>query len=118
MARVANISLSPDERVAGDGGYDMSWTVRHAVSDGAATPGPGHRHRHHGAARPQELPWLRRLLAPRGRGRGRGRFATADPAATVKQLRQQDGGDIIVLASISATWPSGQHATGPGASRP
>jgi dihydrofolate reductase len=29
------------------------------------------------------------------------RLATADPAATVKQLRQQDGGDIIVLASTS-----------------
>jgi dihydrofolate reductase len=29
------------------------------------------------------------------------RLATADPATTVKQLRQQDGGDIIVLASSS-----------------
>ena len=29
------------------------------------------------------------------------RIATADPVATVKQLRQQDGGDIIVLASSS-----------------
>jgi dihydrofolate reductase len=29
------------------------------------------------------------------------RIATAGPAATVKQLRQQDGGDIIVLASSS-----------------
>jgi dihydrofolate reductase len=29
------------------------------------------------------------------------RLATADPATTVKQLRQQDGGDIIVLASTS-----------------
>jgi dihydrofolate reductase len=28
-------------------------------------------------------------------------LATTDPATTVKQLRQQDGGDIIVLASIS-----------------
>jgi dihydrofolate reductase len=29
------------------------------------------------------------------------RLATADPAATVRELRQQDGGDIIVLASAS-----------------
>jgi dihydrofolate reductase len=29
------------------------------------------------------------------------RIATADPVATVKQLRRQDGGDIIVLASSS-----------------
>jgi dihydrofolate reductase len=29
------------------------------------------------------------------------RIATTDPVATVKQLRQQDGGDIIVLASSS-----------------
>jgi dihydrofolate reductase len=29
------------------------------------------------------------------------RLATADPATTVKQLRQQEGGDIIVLASVS-----------------
>lgn len=29
------------------------------------------------------------------------RLATADPATTVKQLRRQDGGDIIVLASTS-----------------
>jgi dihydrofolate reductase len=29
------------------------------------------------------------------------RIATADPVATVKKLRQQDGGDIIVLASGS-----------------
>ncbi len=29
------------------------------------------------------------------------RLATADPATTVKQLRQQPGGDIIVLASSS-----------------
>ncbi|WP_369244093.1 dihydrofolate reductase family protein [Streptomyces sp. R41] len=29
------------------------------------------------------------------------RLATADPAATVKQLRQLEGGDIIVLASVS-----------------
>jgi dihydrofolate reductase len=29
------------------------------------------------------------------------RIADADPATTVKQLRQQDGGDIIVLASVS-----------------
>ena len=29
------------------------------------------------------------------------RVATADPATTVKQLRNQDGGDIIVLASSS-----------------
>jgi dihydrofolate reductase len=33
--------------------------------------------------------------------RENGRLATADPAATVKQLRQEDGGDIIVLASTS-----------------
>jgi dihydrofolate reductase len=29
------------------------------------------------------------------------RIATTDPATTVKELRQQDGGDIIVLASTS-----------------
>jgi dihydrofolate reductase len=29
------------------------------------------------------------------------RLATADPATTVRQLRQQDGGDIIVLSSSS-----------------
>ncbi|MEU1456978.1 dihydrofolate reductase family protein [Streptomyces avermitilis] len=29
------------------------------------------------------------------------RLATADPADTVKELRQQDGGDIVVLASTS-----------------
>jgi dihydrofolate reductase len=29
------------------------------------------------------------------------RLATEDPAATVKQLREQDGGDIVVLASTS-----------------
>jgi dihydrofolate reductase len=29
------------------------------------------------------------------------RLATADPATTVKQLRQEEGGDIIVLASTS-----------------
>ena len=29
------------------------------------------------------------------------RLATADPAATVRELRQQEGGDIIVLASAS-----------------
>lgn len=29
------------------------------------------------------------------------RIAAADPAATVRQLRRQDGGDIIVLASAS-----------------
>ncbi|MET7885065.1 dihydrofolate reductase family protein [Streptomyces avermitilis] len=31
------------------------------------------------------------------------RLATADPADTVKELRQQDGGDIVVLASTSVT---------------
>ncbi|MEV8374324.1 dihydrofolate reductase family protein [Kribbella sp. NPDC056861] len=29
------------------------------------------------------------------------RLATADPATTVKELRQQEGGDIVVLASTS-----------------
>lgn len=130
---VGNISLSLDGRVAGPGGeYDMSWIVRHAVTDGSrshmirvtttATTALLGRKNYQGfssfwpavagdeEADPRDRAFAQWLNAVekilfsttlQHADWQNSRLATADPATTVRSLRKEQGGDIIVLASAS-----------------
>ncbi|HKN55059.1 MAG TPA: dihydrofolate reductase family protein [Amycolatopsis sp.] len=130
---VGNISLSLDGRTTGPGGErDMSWVVRHAVTDvardymikvtGSATTALLGRKNYEGfagfwpavaadeAAHPADRAfsrWLNTVEKIVFSGTltesnwPNTRIAPADPVTTVKQLRHQAGGDIIVLASAS-----------------
>ncbi len=130
---VANISLSLDGHVTGQGGdYDMSWIVPHAVTDGArehmvkvtsgATTALLGRKNYQGFSSYWPAVAENESADPRDRAFAQwlntvekvifsstlqeatwhnSRIVTADPAATVRQLRRQEGGDIVVLASAS-----------------
>ena len=130
---VANISLSLDGRVNGQGGdYDMSWIVPHAVTDGArdhmvkvtsaATTALLGRKNYQGfssywpavaedeSADPRDRTFAKWLNAVekvifsstlQEAAWHNSRIVAGDPAETVRQLRTQAGGDIVVLASTS-----------------
>jgi dihydrofolate reductase len=113
---VANISLSLDGRANGRAGdHDMSWIVPHAISDTARE----HMVRITGSATTALLgrknfegfggfsAWLNATekvvftRTPSESSWTNSRTTAADPAQEVARLRNQDGGDIVVLASIS-----------------
>jgi dihydrofolate reductase len=126
-----NISLSLDGRVTGPGGeYDLNWIAPHAATargrmvkvTSTATTALLGRENYQGFASfwpavagdeqadPRDRAFARWLNAVEKIVFSRTlqhvcwhntRIATADPAATVRQLRGQLGGDIIVLASTS-----------------